>query len=103
MPTSREKRLPDDARVSPSDLWLFMVSQFRYSFGRASYITSSTAELYHRYKHSLSRPQREQLARETEEALRLAEADGRTLGYDCDHRIWKRLAEEIRTELKDES
>lgn len=89
--------MPRDPReISDDDLWIMLLCALRYSMGRSSYITGLAADLYRRYRHRLTKPQREQVAREIEEELRLAESLSRTLGDKVDHDIWARLAAEIR-------
>jgi len=89
---------PPDATVSPRDVWLLLLSQVRYALGRSTYIVGCTYDAYHRYKGSLRRAQRLQIAQEIEAQLHLDESHGRTTGMKCDHDVWKRLVADIRRE-----
>lgn len=85
--------------VKNNDLWIMLICTVRYAMGRASYITSLTADLYQKYKEALTVQQRLQIAREIQIAVGLAVKDGRLLGDSIDHANWQRLAEDIlRTE-----
>lgn len=81
--------------VDDRELWLMLLSTVRYAMGRSSYITSTAADLVRQFRSRLTAERVQQIAREVQKDLEIAESTGRTLGHDCDHRGWKKLVEDL--------
>ena len=83
--------MPDKTELIPvdkDDMWIFLLSTIRYSFGRQTYMTSLAWELVLTYADYLSTRQLEQIVREIQEELDLASRMGKTLGARHDHDSW---------------
>ena len=85
--------------VETDDLWSMYLCMVRYALGRSSHVTSECALFYSRYKRAFDSRQRDQIAREIEEAIARANAREGTLGMKVDHDGWVTLAEQIREEI----
>lgn len=82
--------------LNDEDLWPMLLSAIRYAHGRSSYIVGVCEDWVAEYGKHLHPWQREQIARETEEALlRVTEFGGR-LGDECDEATWRRVVERLR-------
>jgi len=79
--------------VGPLDLWVMLLSTFRYSFGRRSYITSSCYFLLEDYGRVLLEQQLLQIAEEIEKELEMYHQRGKTMGDKCDEEQWEKTRE----------
>ncbi len=86
---NRSKKKPPGApAVSANDLWTMLLSTFRYSVRRSSYMPSECVEMYKKYSKHLSDIQRDKIVSEVAQELERAEALGQTVGMQCDHEMW---------------
>lgn len=81
-------------QVSNEDMWTMLLSTFRYSLGRSTYITGVCVDLFKRYKFALTDMQQKQIVDEVRREISSADLSGRTVGMVCDHDIWRAFVEE---------
>ena len=79
--------------IAPSDLWAMLLSTFRYSLGRSTYMTSYCVNLFDAYAQHLTESQRHQIVKEVKREVEAQESVGRTLGMQCDHDNWRKFIE----------
>lgn len=83
--------------IDSETMWIFLLSSLRYAMGRRSYITSLTAELVAKHFDMLTPAQREQVIQEIMTELDRRTAIGQTLGDACDHEMWWKTVERLRS------
>ena len=86
-----------NASVPPNTMWCLLLYTVRYAMGRMSSAPSDAADWVRRYRKHLTAGQIEQIAEEVATELRICENAGRLLGHDCDHKVWRRLVEDLRS------
>ena len=89
--------MSENASVDPNTMWCLLLYTVRYAMGRMSSAPSDAADWVRRYRKHLTAGQIEQIAEEVETELRICENAERTLGMDCDHKVWRRLVEDLRS------
>lgn len=86
-----------NASVPPNTMWCLLLYTVRYAMGRMSSAPSDAADWVRQYRKHLTAQQIEQIAEEVETELRVCERQGRTLGMDCDHKVWAKLVKDLRS------
>lgn len=86
-----------NASVPPNTMWCLLLYTVRYAMGRMSSAPSDAADWVRQYRKHLTAQQIEQIAEEVETELRICEHQGRTLGMDCDHKVWAKLVKDLRS------
>lgn len=76
--------------ASATDLATMLVMSFRYALGRRSTAPSTVADLLRRYGEVLETWQKEQMARDIENAI-----FGNMAGDTCDVRVWREVQERL--------
>lgn len=75
--------------VDHIDLNSLIINATRYAIGRSSYVTYEMADIIKKYANDLTQPERSLIIRDINREIEYAEKEGKTLGMDMDHRIWK--------------
>ena len=78
----------------PELFWL-LLGNVRYAMGRMSTAPMVAQDAVRKCAHALRRQQLAQIAREVREELARCEANGHSLGMECDHRSWMVFADAI--------
>lgn len=78
--------------VDHHTLWLLVLSDVRYSMGRASSAPTTASGNVRRFWSAFTTPQREQLLREVKQALHIEDNWSPRLGMSCDVQTWRELA-----------
>jgi hypothetical protein len=81
--------------VSAQDLSFMLLATVRYSLHRCSYAPSYAAELVLRYRSALTEQQAQQIREEVEKELQMAKRYHKYVGHECDHRTWRKLADNL--------
>lgn len=77
--------------LNSEDAWIFILSTLRYAMGRRSYMPSLSRELFHKYKHLLTKYQVDQIYTEVATEIERCERLNTTLGGSWDHEGWKQF------------
>lgn len=74
-----------------------LVSAVRYALGRSTYITADTSDSVRGAWPHLSDNARGNIIRDVEREMNDADAAGRPLGMDVDHRVWVSLLDDMKS------
>ena len=84
----------ENASVDPNTLWTLLLCTVRYAMGRQTGVVSETCRYVRCYHEHLESWQVAQIAREIREEIeRARRIYNTTLGAQCDHEDWIKLAE----------
>ena len=81
--------------VTLADLRVLALCTMRYALGRRSYITGDACHLIRLYRPHLGPHNVAMMANEITTELDRAEAQGRTVGDQIDHDLWRGLARDL--------